>query len=145
MVTGFHLSIFLVASKYFQIRNRISWEREKGRGAKTNWKNCSEDIWFCTMSDDYTFNVDSVKLRRRVIAPYRVDGAPKTGMKAPTVITALPSHQTFGPILRSPWSMPENTSPDPKPEKLVAKLMLASSRAGIWCWTLRLGDDTDGL
>ena len=46
------------------VRNRITWEREKGRGAKTNWKNNTEDIWFCTKSkaDDFTFNVDAVKL-----------------------------------------------------------------------------------
>ena len=36
------------AGKYFILRNRISWEREKGRGAKDNWKNCLEDIWFFT-------------------------------------------------------------------------------------------------
>ena len=34
----------LVASKYFILRNRISWEREKGRAAENNWKNCLEDI-----------------------------------------------------------------------------------------------------
>jgi site-specific DNA-methyltransferase (adenine-specific) len=59
------------------IRNRITWEREKGRGAQTNWKNASEDIWFCTMSTRYTFNVEAVKLRRQVIAPYTEDGIPK--------------------------------------------------------------------
>ena len=71
-------SIFAAAAPRLKIRNRITWEREKGRGAKTNWKNSSEDIWFCTMGDDYTFNVDDVKLRRAVIAPYRNgDGTPK--------------------------------------------------------------------
>ncbi|MEM7347298.1 MAG: DNA methyltransferase, partial [Chloroflexota bacterium] len=47
-----------VAARHFTIRNRITWEREKGRGAKSNWKNASEDIWFCTMSNAYTFNVE---------------------------------------------------------------------------------------
>ena len=28
------------------IRNRITWQRERGRGAKANWKNATEDIWF---------------------------------------------------------------------------------------------------
>ena len=36
----------------------ITWEREKGRGAARNWKNCAEDIWFATVSREYTFNVD---------------------------------------------------------------------------------------
>ena len=44
-----------VLERHVIVRNRITWEREKGRGAKTNWKNASEDIWFCTVSDDYLF------------------------------------------------------------------------------------------
>ena len=64
-------SIHLVLSKYFKVQNRITWEREKGRGSKKNWKNNSEDIWYCTMSDDFIFNADEVKLKRKVIAPYR--------------------------------------------------------------------------
>ena len=71
-------SIFVAASKYFVVRNRVTWEREKGRGALSNWKNSSEDVWFCTMGNDYTFNLDAVKIRRRVIAPYTsTDGSPK--------------------------------------------------------------------
>ena len=70
-------SIFQVLRERSIIRNRITWEREKGRGAKSNWKNCSEDIWFATLSDDYEFDPEAVMLRRRVIAPYRVDGQPK--------------------------------------------------------------------
>ena len=33
-----------VLKKYFNIRNRITWEREKGRGAKANWKNWAH-LW----------------------------------------------------------------------------------------------------
>ena len=70
--------VFPVLDKYFTVQNRITWEREKGRGAKTNWKNNTEDIWFCTCGSEYFFNVDAVKLKRRVIAPYRTDnGMPK--------------------------------------------------------------------
>ena len=28
-----------ILPKYLNIRNRITWQREKGRGAKENWKN----------------------------------------------------------------------------------------------------------
>ena len=66
-----------VLKKYFHIRNRITWQREKGRGAQYNWKNSLEDIWFATVSEQYTFNVENVKIRRKVIAPYKVDGKPK--------------------------------------------------------------------
>ena len=42
-----------VLEERFFVRNRITWEREKGRGAKRNWKNNTEDIWFCTNSEEY--------------------------------------------------------------------------------------------
>jgi site-specific DNA-methyltransferase (adenine-specific) len=70
-------AVHRVLDRHVIVRNRITWEREKGRGAKTNWKNASEDIWFATVSDDYCFNVEAVKLKRRVIAPYRENGQPK--------------------------------------------------------------------
>jgi site-specific DNA-methyltransferase (adenine-specific) len=66
-----------VGINYFTLRNRITWEREKGRGAKANWKNSSEDIWFFTVSDDYVFNAEAVKIKRKVVAPYKENGKPK--------------------------------------------------------------------
>ena len=77
-----------VGMKYFTLRNRITWEREKGRGAKANWKNSSEDIWFFTVSDEFTFNLDAVKIRRKVIAPYTENGSPKDWEKQRKAITA---------------------------------------------------------
>ena len=56
------LVIEKVISKYFNIRNRITWQREKGRGTKNNWKNSMEDIWYATVSDRFTFNADDVKM-----------------------------------------------------------------------------------
>ena len=124
-------SIFEAASYYFTIRNRITWEREKGRGAKTNWKNSNEDIWFCTASDDYYFDVDRVKLRRQVIAPYKnADGTPKDWDKTKTgnFRDTCPSN-LWTDISIPFWSMPENTDhPTQKSEKLLAKLLLASSK-----------------
>ena len=114
----------------FRIQNRITWEREKGRGAKSNWKNNTEDIWFCTRSDEYIFNVEAVKLKRKVIAPYRdADGAPKDWQEEEVGNYRLtyPSN-IWGDITIPFWSMPENTDhPTQKPEKLIAKLVLASS------------------
>ncbi len=43
-------AVYSVLSKYFNIQNRITWQREKGRGASKNWKNGMEDIWFATVS-----------------------------------------------------------------------------------------------
>ena len=46
-----------VISDNFILRNRITWEREKGRGAKANWKNSMEDVYFATVGEKYTFNL----------------------------------------------------------------------------------------
>ena len=70
-----------VLKKKFNILNRITWQREKGRGAFNNWKNNMEDIWFCSVSKDYIFNVDDVKIRKRVIAPYEIQGRSETWEK----------------------------------------------------------------
>lgn len=124
-------SIVNVCNKYFKIKNRVTWEREKGRGALSNWKNCSEDIWFCTMSDKYTFNVEAVKVNRKVIAPYRDEkGKPKDWRENSNgkYRATYPSN-IWTDITIPFWSMPENTDhPTQKPEKLIAKLLLASSK-----------------
>ena len=119
-------------SKYFKLQNRITWEREKGRGAKRNWKNAAEDIWFFTMSDDFTFNLDAVKQRRRVIAPYRENGKPKDWDEGDDGNFRDTHPSNLWTDLTVPfWSMPENTDhPTQKPEKLLAKIILASTNPG---------------
>jgi site-specific DNA-methyltransferase (adenine-specific) len=119
-------------SNYFKLRNRITWEREKGRGAKANWKNAAEDIWFFTVSDEFTFNLEAVKQRRRVVAPYREDGQPKdwTESRDGNFRDTHPSN-LWTDITVPFWSMPENTDhPTQKPEKLLAKIILASTGPG---------------
>jgi site-specific DNA-methyltransferase (adenine-specific) len=122
-----------VGEKYFISQNRITWEREKGRGAKSNWKNCSEDIWFFTVSEDYYFNVDDVMLKRQVIAPYTDrNGEPKDWSETEDGRFRVTHPSNLWTDLTVPyWSMPENTDhPTQKPEKLLAKIILASSREG---------------
>lgn len=122
-----------IAGKYFILQNRISWEREKGRGALNNWKNCLEDIWFFTKSKEYKFNLDAVKVQRPVIAPYRDEsGKPKDWVDDGKQRYRLTSPSNVWTDISIPfWSMPENTPhPTQKPEKLIAKLILASSDAG---------------
>lgn len=124
-------AIHRVLERYFIVRNRITWEREKGRGAQTNWKNCSEDIWFATVSNDYVFNVDAVKLKRRVIAPYTDrEGTPKDWDESEQGRFRITHPSNLWTDLTVPfWSMPENTDhPTQKPEKLLAKIILASSQ-----------------
>lgn len=126
-------AVHLVLDKLLKVRNRITWEREKGRGAKRNWKNASEDIWFATVSDDYVFNVDNLKLKRRVLAPYTdTNGAPKDWQETSAGQFRLTHPSNLWNDITVPfWSMPENTDhPTQKPEKLLAKLILASTKRG---------------
>ncbi len=118
-----------VLKKYFYIQNRITWQREKGRGALSNWKNGMEDIWFATKSKKYTFNVDDVKVRRKVIAPYKIAGKPKDWEETENGNFRNTFPSNFWDDISVPyWSMPENTAhPTQKPEKLLAKIILASS------------------
>ena len=91
-----------------------------------------EDIWFATKSDTYTFNVEAVKIRRRVIAPYKTDGKPKDWEETENGNFRNTYPSNFWDDISVPyWSMPENTAhPTQKPEKLLAKLILASSNPG---------------
>ncbi|MDR0529466.1 MAG: site-specific DNA-methyltransferase [Zoogloeaceae bacterium] len=122
-----------VLIKHFNVQNRITWQREKGRGATHNWKNSMEDIWFATVSPKtFTFNADDVKMRRKVIAPYKVDGKPKDWVESDNGNFRDTFPSNFWDDISIPyWSMPENTDhPTQKPEKLIAKLVLASSNPG---------------
>jgi site-specific DNA-methyltransferase (adenine-specific) len=140
-------AVHRVLDRHVIVRNRITWEREKGRGAKANWKNASEDIWFATVSNAYRFNVDAVKLKRRVIAPYRENGQPKDWQDEADGPFRLTHPSNLWTDLTVPfWSMPENTDhPTQKPEKLMAKLLLASSREGDFVFDPFLGSGTTAV
>lgn len=134
-----------VMERELTVLNRITWQREKGRGAKANWKNGMEDIWFGVKnSEDYYFNVEAVKQKRRVIAPYRQDGQPKDWEEGEEGNFRLTYPSNFWDDISIPfWSMPENTDhPTQKPEKLYAKLILASSRPGEIVFDPFLGSGT---
>ncbi len=123
------LVIGIKMQEHFILRNRITWQREKGRGAKANWKNSMEDVFFATKTDEYTFNLDAVKQRKKVIAPYKDNGVPKDWEQTEDGKFRLTCPSNFWDDIAVPyWSMAENTAhPTQKPEKLIAKLILASS------------------
>ena len=125
-------SLQRAVQKELTILNRITWQREKGRGAMSNWKNSCEDIWFGTVGKTFRFNAEAVKIRRKVIAPYRLDGKPKGWEKTDLGKFRMTYPSNFWDDISVPyWSMPENTDhPTQKPEKLIAKLILASSNPG---------------
>ena len=116
-----------VLREYFIVKNRITWQREKGRASKTNFKNNLEDIFYCVKSNKHTFN--QVKIKKKVIAPYRDkngarDWFEENGKKYRFTACGNLLNNITIPF----WSMKENTShPTQKPEKLMAKLIYASS------------------
>lgn len=136
-----------ILGDFFTVRNRITWQREKGRGAKSNWKNSMEDIWFATKGKEYTFNLDDVKTRRKVIAPYREKGKPKDWEETETGNYRDTCPSNFWDDLTVPfWSMPENTAhPTQKSEKLIARLILASSNQGDMVFDPFLGSGTTSV
>ncbi|MGA2547609.1 MAG: site-specific DNA-methyltransferase [Rectinemataceae bacterium] len=137
-----------VLSRSLILRNRITWEREKGRASSRNWKNAHEDIWFATVSDSYRFDADAVRQRRRVRAPYHDDeGRPKDWADGPEGRFRDTAASNLWTDLSVPfWSMPENTDhPTQKPEKLAAKLILSSSRPGDLVLDPFLGSGTSAV
>lgn len=134
--------------KELTIINRITWQREKGRGAKSNWKNGMEDIWFAVKNpNDYYFNAEAVMMKRKVLAPYKIDGKPKDWAETDGGNFRLTYPSNFWDDISIPfWSMPENTDhPTQKPEKLYAKLILASSMEGDVVFDPFLGSGTSSV
>lgn len=134
-----------VIEEKLTIINRITWQREKGRGSKSNWKNSMEDIWFAVKNPkDYYFDVESVKMKRKVLAPYKIEGKPKDWEETENGNFRLTYPSNFWDDITVPfWSMPENTDhPTQKPEKLYAKLILASSKEGDKIFDPFLGSGT---
>ncbi len=137
-----------VLSKKMSIINRITWQREKGRGAKNNWKNSMEDIWFAVKNPkDYYFNVEKVMLKKKVLAPYTQNGKPKDWKESKKGKFRFTYPSNFWNDISVPfWSMPENTEhPTQKPEKLIAKLILASSPENAIVFDPFLGSGTTSV
>ncbi len=142
------LAIQRSISNKLTVMNRITWGREKGRGAKANWKNSMEDIWFAVKDPrDYFFNQEAVRMRRRVIAPYKLNGTPKDWNESEKGNFRDTAPSNFWDDISIPfWSMPENTDhPTQKPEKLIAKLVLASSEEGDFVFDPFLGSGTTSV
>jgi site-specific DNA-methyltransferase (adenine-specific) len=100
------------------------------------------------MGKNFTFNVEEVKVRRRVIAPYRNgDGSPKDWSETSDGNFRDTHPSNLWTDISIPfWSMPENTDhPTQKSEKLIAKLILASSNADGLVFDPFLGSGTTSV
>lgn len=117
-----------IIKKYFIVQNRITWKRDKGRASKKNYKNNSEDIYFCSKTSSYLYN--PIKIKKKVIAPYKLDGKERDWFEENGKAYRYTAVGNFMDNITIPfWSMKENTiHPTQKPEKLMAKLILASSK-----------------
>ena len=107
-----------------------------------------EDIWFGVKDKKhYTFNAHDVMTRHPVRAPYRVNGKPKDwdDTSEGKFRKTYPSNMMDD--LSVPfWSMPENTEhPTQKPEKLLARIILASSNEGDMVFDPFLGSGTTAV
>ncbi|MGB7070348.1 MAG: DNA methyltransferase, partial [Pyrinomonadaceae bacterium] len=73
-----------------------------------------------------------IKLKRKVLAPYTEYGRPKDWDKSDAGNFRLTHPSNIWTDISVPfWSMPENTDhPTQKPEKLLAKIILASTNEG---------------
>ena len=138
----------VICENNLHVLNRITWQREKGRGAKNNWKNSMEDIWFAVKDKKkYFFNVEAVKQKRKVLAPYKINGQPKDWIQTSNGNFRLTYPSNFWDDISVPYcSMPENTDhPTQKPEKLIAKLILASSSENSFVFDPFLGSGTTSV
>lgn len=116
----------------FNLKNRITWEREKGRGSKSNWKNNMEDIWYAVKSDEYTFNLEDVKQKKDVKAPYRENGEPKDWEETDEgkIRYTHPANIWTDTVVPF-WSMHENTPHSTqKAEMILERVIKASSNKG---------------
>ncbi len=155
---SFYICCDWVHSGFFQeqlesiglyIINRITWKRDKGRGAKRNWKQNMEDVWFAVKDPKhYTFNIDQVKVKKNVIAPYRANGKPKDWyINESGEAERLTHPSNIWTDLTVPfWSMPENTEhPTQKPEAMIERMIEASSMKGERVFDLFSGSGTTSV
>ena len=88
-----------------------------------------------------------MKLKKKIIAPYTENGVPKDWQDTDNGKFRFTAPSNVWTDLTVPfWSMPENTEhPTQKPEKLIAKLILASSDKGDMVFDPFLGSGTTAV
>ena len=99
-------------------------------------------------SDEYIFNLEAVKMQRMVLAPYRDNkGTPKDWQEENGKKIRFTAPSNIWTDITIPfWSMAENTEhPTQKPEKLIAKLILASSNEGDMVFDPFVGSGTTAV
>ncbi len=103
---------------------------------------------FFTVCNNYVYNYEEVKLKKKVIAPYRHDdGAPKDWEEEEGGQFRLTFPSNLWTDISVPfWSMPENTDhPTQKSEKLLAKIILCSTNKDDFVLDPFLGSGTTSV
>jgi site-specific DNA-methyltransferase (adenine-specific) len=111
-------------SKYFRLQNRIHVGTREGPRRENEIGRTPPKILVFYRLRQVHFNLDDVKQRRRVIAPYRENGKPKDWTESDNGGFRDTHPSNIWTDISVPfWSMPENTEhPTQKPEKLLAKI-----------------------
>ena len=136
------------AGKYFILRNRISWEEKKAGEPKTTGKTVWKTSGFLPRERTIPLTLTPLRFRDpslRLIATKKgTQGL--AGKKEKQRFRLTHPSNIWTDISIPFWSMPENTPhPTQKPEKLIAKLILASSNEGDVVFDPFLGSGTTAV
>jgi len=79
VVIGSQVWLFIIQPENYFVNPEQDYLGEgKRKRSQINWKNCSEDIWFFSLKNKSKFNIEQVKIKRKVLAPYKdTAGNPK--------------------------------------------------------------------
>jgi site-specific DNA-methyltransferase (adenine-specific) len=106
-----------------------------------------EDIWFATNNGRWVFNLYDVKVRKKVIAPYKQDGKPKDWQETEngSFRDTCPSNSgTISQFLTGQCQKIQHTRLK-NPKNFIAKLILASSNKGDVVFDPFLGSGTTSV
>ena len=112
----------------FKLRNRIVWHFEHGLHCRNRFSGRYEVILWFTKSDDYTFNLDDVRVPQKYPGKRHFKG-PKAGELSGNPLGKNPSDVWIFPNVKH--NHPEKTShPCQFPIELVDRMVLATTRPG---------------
>lgn len=126
----------------FHLRNRIIWHFQHGLHCSVRFSGRYETLLWFTKSDDYTFNLDAVRVPAKYPGKTHYTG-PKRGLpsgnplgKNPSDVWALLAHEWETGL----WDIPNVKSNHPEktlhpcqfPIELVERCVLAFTEAGDW-------------
>lgn len=115
----------------------------KGKGAKANRKNCVEDLWYCTKSNDFTFNLEGDREGRhtsRLLPAGKAAVGAETRGRRPVDMSGI-KLKAQREESRGGRRLLMRTQPiqfdEPKTRALTAEQQRESSLSRLGCWPSR--------